>query len=130
MFRRSTRWIWTGRAIFAVVATATVVYLANVTLSRADMIASCISAILALGALVAPYLFPRPSTSEDTLQPWSDSAEHTGEAVATGGGQAITGVMAGGSARPARVSNSGPARADGPGSVANSGVLRQPDGRQ
>lgn len=129
MPRRSRLWIWTGRIICAVIVAALVVYLTTAKLDTADKVGSCISAVLALAALGAPYLL-RPPTGGDMPVTDTAVAEHTGEAQATSGGQANTGVMSGGNDRPARASNTGAARADGLGSVANSGVLNQSDGRR
>ena len=56
-----------------------------------------------------------------------ESVEDTGDATATRGGEANTGVQSTDVARPARVAGSGDARADGPGSVANTGIQHRPD---
>ncbi|MFE9690645.1 hypothetical protein [Micromonospora sp. NPDC005806] len=56
--------------------------------------------------------------------PNPDRVEDSGKATATGGGRANTGLEATGDDRPAQVLRSGDATADGPGSVANTGVQR------
>ncbi|KXK58279.1 hypothetical protein AWW66_30670 [Micromonospora rosaria] len=124
MPHRSPRWIWAGRLVGAAIVLALVGYLTSVELARANMVAGCVSAIVALAALTAPYLLPaRPGAA--STGPGTDRAEETGAATATGGGQATTGVRAGGSGRPARAYRTGAATAHGPGSTATSGVTRQ-----
>jgi hypothetical protein len=115
--------MWAGRAVFSVIAAALVVYFGRVGLDRADKVASSISVVLALIALGAPYLLPRTGSA---AVPELDRVEDTGRATATAGGYATTGVDAVGGDRPAHVVRSGDANADGPGSVANTGVQRRP----
>jgi hypothetical protein len=77
--------------------------------------------VVALVAVGAPYLLPQP-LPEGVPMPEPDRVEDTGVARATDGGQANTGLQAAGDERPARIARSGNATADGPGSVANTGV--------
>ncbi|KKJ93323.1 hypothetical protein LQ51_30460 [Micromonospora sp. HK10] len=122
---RSWRWRWAGRALFAVIVVGLVVYLARVGWDQADKRASSIGAVLALLALGAPYLLP--STGGGVVLAEPERVEDSGTAEATGGGRANTGVdSVDGAERPARVVRSGDARADGPGSVANTGIVRRP----
>jgi hypothetical protein len=123
MPRRRPRWIWAGRIVFGVLAAAVVAYLATVGLDKADKLASSIGAVLALLALGAPYLLPPPGC---TPMPDPDRVEDSGNANATGGGQATTGVDVTGDSGPAQVIRSGDATAAGPGSMANTGIVRRP----
>ncbi|QKW17628.1 hypothetical protein [Verrucosispora sp. NA02020] len=107
------------------IVVALVVYLASVGLDKADKVASSIGAVVALLALGAPYLLP-PSQSGGVPMLNPDRVEDTGKAKATGGGRANTGLEAAGYDRPAQVTRSGDATADGPGSVANTGIQRGP----
>lgn len=126
MPRRSRRWVWAGRVAFGLIVTGLVVYLVAVGLDKADKLASAIGAVAALAALGAPYLLPSPTGGASMMEP--DRVQDSGTARATGGGQANTGVDAdtSGEGRPAQVIRSGDASADGPGSVANTGVSRRP----
>ncbi|MBM0276057.1 hypothetical protein [Micromonospora tarensis] len=102
---------------------ALVTYLVKVGLDKADKIASSIGVVLALVALGVPYLLPRAGgpTMRDL-----DRVQDTGTATATAGGRATSGVDTVGDDRPAHVVRSGDASADGPGSVANTGIQRRP----
>lgn len=122
---RNKKWVWAGRVAFAVIVTGLVAYLVVVGLEKADKLASAISAVAAIAALAAPYLLPGSgSGGPSRVEP--DRVEDSGAARATGGGRANTGVNNEESAnRPAQVVRSGDATADGPGSVANTGVLRR-----
>ncbi|BCJ47217.1 hypothetical protein GCM10010168_71940 [Actinoplanes ianthinogenes] len=111
--------MWAGRGLFGVIVAGLVGYLAVVGLDRADKLGSVIGSVVAVIALIAPYLLPAPTDVPDRV-------EDSGKARATGGGQANTGVQVAGDDRPARVTGSGDAVADGPGSVANTGVQRHP----
>src|SRR5262245_27363732 len=63
MPRRSPLWIWIGRAVFAAVLAALISYLVAAGLDKADKLGSGISVVIALIALVAPYLLPPRSDS-------------------------------------------------------------------
>lgn len=131
---RSLRWIRTGLVIFAAAtAVASVVYLLitafTTGLDMADKVGSCISAVASLAALAVAYR-SRPSTPGDAPVNDIDVVDNTGDAQASGGGQANAGVITSGSGRPARVRNAGNARADGPGSVASAGAIHRSDGRR
>ncbi|TDB92478.1 hypothetical protein E1091_12885, partial [Micromonospora fluostatini] len=81
MPHRSPRWIWAGRLVCAAVVLALVGYLTSVELARANMVAGCVSVIVALAALMAPYLLPtRPRETPTATGP--DQAEETGAATA------------------------------------------------
>jgi hypothetical protein len=58
--------------------------------------------------------------------PEPDRAEDSGAATATASGQANTGLHTTRGTGPAQVSRSGDASADGPGSVATTGIQHQP----
>lgn len=123
MPRRTSGWIWAGRFVFAALTAGLAVYLAVVGLDRADKVSSCVGAVAALLALGAPYLL-RPPEGIPMADP--DRVEHSGKAEATDGGQATSGVDVVGDGGPVQVARSGDATADGPGSVAISGIVRRP----
>jgi hypothetical protein len=122
--RRHPLWVWIGRAVFVAVGLALVLYLVRVGLDRADKVASSVGVVFALCALVAPYLLPAPASENEPSTVGSDRAVDTGDAIATDGGYAGTGVQLVGGNRPTHASGTGSARAQGPGSVANTGVRR------
>jgi hypothetical protein len=115
--------MWAGRVTFGVIVAVLVTYLVVAGLDRAAKVASGIGVVVALIALGAPYLFPSPSQRELVMEP--DRVEDSGAAHATGAGRANTGVDAVGDERPAQVTGSGGATAEGPGSVANTGIQRR-----
>jgi hypothetical protein len=117
--RRSRRWIWAARVVFALIVLGLAGYLWRVGLDEADKLASGISSVLALLALGAPYLLPRPDPAAR-----GDSVDAAGTgAVALAGDNAGeistdvsgTGHDAGPPAQPGSVS------ARGTGSVAIGG---------
>lgn len=117
--------MWAGRILFGVVVAGLVAYLARVGWSEADKRASSIGAVLALIALGAPYLLPRPEGGP--LVPEPDQVQDSGKATAAAGADANSGVdVVEGGERPAHVMRSGDAHADGPGSAANTGIRRRP----
>ncbi|MEU4447739.1 hypothetical protein AB0K14_07230 [Actinosynnema sp. NPDC050801] len=100
------------------------VYLFKVGLEDADKLGSSIGGVAAVAALLAPYLLPR---REEAAVPDEVVVEDSGDADATGGGEANTGAeTVDGDTGTVRVTRSGNAVADGPGSVANTGVRRRP----
>ncbi|MFD4672983.1 hypothetical protein ACFWNN_24870 [Lentzea sp. NPDC058450] len=108
-----------------------VVYLFSVGLDEADKVGSSIGGVIAFVALGAPYLLPQPrkeSLVPDDPQVSDDVVvENSGDAEATGGGVANAGVeTVDGGTGAVRVTGSGKAVANGPGSVANTGVRRLP----
>ncbi|MEU7758658.1 MULTISPECIES: hypothetical protein [Micromonospora] len=127
MPHRTSRWIWTGRVVFAVIVLALIGYLVAAGLDRADKIASCAALVVAVAALAAPYLLPTSTAQEQPAdQHPADQVENSGTAQATDGGQATTGLeTADGGDRPVRVADTGKAVAKGPGSTANTGVVRR-----
>jgi hypothetical protein len=58
MARRSSRRIWAGRVVAALIGAGLVGYLAVVGLETADKLASVTGALAALAALAAPYVLP------------------------------------------------------------------------
>jgi hypothetical protein len=111
--------------LFGVIVAGLIVYLVMVGLDKADKLASAVGVVVALAALVAPYLLPAPgSGGVSRVEP--DRVQDSGAARASGGGQANTGVDVVGDDRPAQVTRSGDATADGRGSTANTGVQRRP----
>ncbi|MDX3661754.1 hypothetical protein PV646_31000 [Streptomyces sp. ID05-26A] len=107
-----------------------VVYQFVVGLDRADKVGGSVGGVVALVALGAPYLLPRPQG--ENLMPNGAQArevvvEGSGDAKATAGGVANTGVeTVERDAAAVRVTGSGKAVAEGSGSVANTGVRHVP----
>ena len=56
--RRRSGWIWGGRIAAVVVLAGLAAYLASVGLDKANQLASVLSLLVAVAALVAPYLLP------------------------------------------------------------------------
>ena len=56
--RRRSGWIWGGRIAAVVILAGLAVYLASVGLDKADKLASVLGLLVAMAALVAPYLLP------------------------------------------------------------------------
>jgi len=125
MPRRSRWWIWSGRVAFAGTFAGLIIYLTSVGLEKADKIASSVGVVVALIALAAPYLLRAPEIAGDTMIS-TDRVEDSGSATANNGGQANSGVRGASRDRPANVTRSGDARADGQGSVANTGIQSGP----
>ena len=94
-------------------------------LDTAGKVASSISVLIALAALLAPYLLPAPRPGGRS-GPDRNSAKDSGAATARAGGQANTGLQTARGTRPEHVSRSGDARADGPGPVVSTGNRRRP----
>lgn len=112
------RWIWGGRFLAALLLVGTGIWMAAVGLDKANMFGGAIGLLVAIAALVAPYLLPvAPSASTTT-----SVVEDSGNARATAGGEANTGVRKHVRGRTAQVKSSGDAVADGLGSIANTGV--------
>jgi hypothetical protein len=65
--RRRSGWIWGGRIAAVVVLAGLAVYLASVGLDKADKLASVFGLLVAVAALVAPYLLP--SSDEGHSEP-------------------------------------------------------------
>lgn len=120
--RRTSGWVWAGRIVAVLVLAGLGVYLVRVGLDTADKLASSIGVLVAVAALLAPYLLP-PPPGGPVSDP--DRVEDSGAATATAGGRANTGAQTTADAGPAQVSRSGDARADGPGSSANTGIQRR-----
>lgn len=130
MPRRSSRWVWSGRVLAGLTLVVVGGYLVRVGLEKADKLASSVGLLVAIAALLAPYLLPAPQSpivqTVGATMPDADRVEDSGKAEATSGGQANTGLRTSGRSGPAQVTRSGEARADGPGSVANTGIHDQP----
>ena len=67
--RRRSGWIWGGRIAAVVVLAGLAAYLASVGLDKADKLASVLGLLVAVAALVAPYLLP--SSDGDHSEPGS-----------------------------------------------------------
>lgn len=119
--KRSSRRIWIGRGVAVLALVVLAAYFSKVGWDAADKVASTMGLLVAIAALVAPYLFPIPDSGGEAMAKPIDLAD-TGEAEAHHGGVANTGVEVDEGGRPIKVSRSGDATADGPGSVANTGV--------
>ena len=128
MHRRKS-WEWCGRVVFVVIVAGLVAYLSVVGLDKADKIASSIGGVVALAALIGPYLLLRSRNEDEVVS--EDATNETvitdsGEAEATGGGTANTGAETSEDTGSIRVTRSGKAVAKGPGSVANTGARNLP----
>jgi hypothetical protein len=123
MPRRNRNWIWSGRIAAALIVLGLVGYLFAVGLGTAGQLGSAAAAVVALAALLAPYVLP-PPPSKGLPVSGIGQVEHSGDAMSSGGGQANTGLQTMRQAGSSQVRGSGNARADGPGSVANTGVIQ------
>lgn len=56
--RRGSGWIWSGRIVAVVAIAGLSAYLALVGLDKADKLASVLALLVAVAALVAPYILP------------------------------------------------------------------------
>lgn len=128
MLHRSSPWIWVGRIVAVLALSGLAVYLARVGSAAANKLVLTISVLVPVAGLLAPYLLPPPSSTGPVSDP--DRVEDSGSATATSGGQAISGLQTTAGAAPVRVSRSGDARADGPESVAISGIQQHPEPQQ
>lgn len=75
--RRSSGWVWGGRVAAVLVMAGLVAYLSVVGLDQADKLASALGLLVAVAALVAPYLLPspdRPSSRSGSTQSIVNSA--------------------------------------------------------
>lgn len=63
MPHRTRIWVWVGRGFAVVIIGAVAVYLSSAGLDKADKIASGLSLLVALAALLAPYLLPTQEAS-------------------------------------------------------------------
>jgi len=64
MVRRSSGWIWVGRTVAVVMMAGLAGYLYSVGLDKADKLASALGLLVAVFALVAPYLLPASPSPE------------------------------------------------------------------
>ncbi len=80
MRRLRSGWIWGGRAAAAVVVAGLVAYLASVGLDKADKLASVLGLLVAVAALLVPYLLP----SSDGDHSGSGSAQQVANTVVGG----------------------------------------------
>jgi len=78
--QRRSAWIWGGRIGAVVVLAGLAAYLASVGLDKADKLASVLGLLVAVAALVAPYLLP--SSDGDRSDP--GSAQHVANTVVGG----------------------------------------------
>jgi uncharacterized membrane protein len=67
MPRLAQRWFWVGRAAGAVIVLGLVGYLVGVGLDRADKIGSAVGAVVALVAVLLPYILPARTTKEPAM---------------------------------------------------------------
>jgi hypothetical protein len=123
---RARRWIWVGRAVAALSVAGLASSLFAVGWNTAGQLGSAAAAVVALAGLLTPYLLPPPpSQPEGSPSPGMDRVDRSGNARASSGGQANTGMQNTGGAGSWQVRGSGDAQADGPGSVANTGIQRE-----
>jgi hypothetical protein len=117
MTQNKRKWIWGGRVIAVFLLVGLGILMANMGLTKASALGGAIGLLVAIAALVAPYLIPVPKAPAN-----SNVLESTGSANALAGGKANTGVKSKSNPGSGRVSSSGDATADGAGSVANTGI--------
>lgn len=122
---RRTRWIWIGRIFAAVIVAGLIVWLALAGWDDAVKIASVIGGIAAVVMLIAPYVFPLPQRTSGAASGVVTVLD-SGEATATNGGRANSGVEQPESGRTLRVERSGDATSEGQGSVTNTGIVQRP----
>ncbi|WP_213450392.1 hypothetical protein [Rhizomonospora bruguierae] len=65
MPRRRRVWVWTGRSVATLCVAGLGGYLYLVGLDKADKVASAIASLIAVAALVAPYLLPARGQPSD-----------------------------------------------------------------
>lgn len=80
MQHRRSGWIWGGRIAAVVVLVGLAAYLFSVGLDKADKLASVLALLVAVVALVTPYLLPLP----DGDHSGSRSAQHVTNTVVGG----------------------------------------------
>jgi hypothetical protein len=78
--RRGSGWKWGGRIAAMVVVAGLAAYLFSVGLDKADKLASVLALLVAIAALVAPYLLPSP----DGAHLEQESAQHVSNTVVGG----------------------------------------------
>lgn len=83
MPHRTARKVWVGRAVALIVIAALAAYLLSVGLDKADKVASAVGLLIAVSALVTPYLLPpaaapaQPPTSAATAPPGPVTVTHS-----------------------------------------------------
>lgn len=123
MPHRTPRWIWAGWVTAALSVAGLTSSLFAVGWNTAGELGSAAAAVVALAGLLTPYLLPQPPPQPGAPSaPRAGRAQRTGAAKASAGGLANTGVLNRGGAGSSQVRDSGDAQADGPGSIANSGI--------
>ena len=75
--RRRVGWVWGGRVVAVVVVAGLAAYLSVVGLDKADKLASVLGLLVAVVALVAPYLLPIPEEHGDGPGPVQSVADTT-----------------------------------------------------
>ena len=91
--RRRSGWIWGGRIVAVVMVGGLAVYLLMVGLDKADKLASALSLLVAVAALVAPYVLSPGQPS---------SAAAAAKAAPSGSTQLVTNTVVGGNLAQAR----------------------------
>ncbi|GAA5049274.1 hypothetical protein HNP84_004313 [Thermocatellispora tengchongensis] len=72
MPNRTPGWLWAGRVAAVIIVAGLVVHLVRVGLDEADKVGSAVGVVLALAALLAPYLLPprgRPEPEPGPARP-------------------------------------------------------------
>lgn len=118
MPRRTRRWLWGGRIAAAMVLLGVGVWLWSVGLTQASAIGGAVGLLVAVATLLAPYVLPAPSAPAGRAR----VVKSSGNASASSGGVANTGVQGTGSNGDSRIGRSGNATSDGANSVANTGI--------
>ncbi|MFC4068649.1 hypothetical protein [Actinoplanes subglobosus] len=123
-----TPMVITATVLLAAALTGWAVFLSGQGLENADrwvtVVGFFVTTILAAGSFAAGWSASRPPAPRQPAS--ADRVTDSGTAHAGEGGRASTGIETCGDGRTAEVNRSGDATARGPGSVANTGVSRQP----
>jgi hypothetical protein len=120
----------TAVVLFVAALTGWTVFLSGQGLENADRWVTVagffVSTLFAAGSFGLAWSASRAPARRRAAPPGADRVAGSGTAHAAGAGHANTGIETSGGDRPARVTRSGDATATGPGSVANSGIVRGP----
>lgn len=103
-------WIWAGRVAAIVVLAGLAAYLFSVGLDKADELASVLVLLVAVAALVAPYLLPVPDGDHSGSRP----SQHVANTVVKGN---LTQVRDAKSVRVRSPVTPGPSQAEPPGAA-------------
>jgi hypothetical protein len=77
MRRHNSGWIWAGRGIAVLIVAGLAIYLSQAGLDSADKLASVLGCLVAVIALLAPYLLPPPESPTDAPSISTEAAKPT-----------------------------------------------------